>query len=307
MRSVGTSLGTFLGTHTACPPIRHLITVTPKTGSVVRWTDHEQDIFLSPNTFLHGGEGTTNPLPEVGGLEYGHGPDRIDKLTLLLLCADQALFNGVRLPLFASQKGFDGAVVKIERLYIPESGGLTSLGSMWWWEGPVGQVKPTSVQVELDVESGIASLNVVLPRITFQPGCPHILFDAECTLVKATFTQSACPVAASPAPTTSVFASSGPGGTWAVASQATDYFRLGVLTFTTGALSGVSRGIRLDSYAAGVHTFTADRPFAVAPAANDQFSVYPGCDKQQATCTNKFSNLVHFRGEPYVPRPETAV
>jgi hypothetical protein len=33
--------------------------------------------------------------------------------------------------------------------------------------------------------------------------------------------------------------------------------------------------------------------------------VYPGCDKQQATCRGKFANLARFRGQPYVPAPET--
>lgn len=327
MRSVGASLSTFLDTTTACPPIRHLITVTPKTGSIVRWTDHERDLQLvrpaypgdpesaGTYTFLAGGEGTTNPLVDVGDLDYGHGTDRIDKLTLKLGCGTGALFNGVRLPLFASQKGFDDAGAKIERLYIPATGGITSQ-AMWWWGGPVGRVKPTSVTVELDVESGMAKLAAtLLPRLVFGPGCVNMLYDSACQLVQADNTY-ACTVAASPTPTVSVF---GTGTVLPAATQLSDYFRLGVVTFTSGTLSGQKRGVRIDSFSAGVHTLTMDKPLPVAPVAGDAFSLFPGCDKQQATCgsiTNstigKFrispstygSNVAHFRGFPYVPRAE---
>lgn len=313
MRTAGASLSTYFDTHTATPPIRHLITVTPKTGSIVRWTDHHQDLLVSGNTFLAGGEGTTNPLPKVGRSRRTHGTENIDKLALKLLCADQALFNGVRLPLFAAQRGLDGAVVKVERLYIPDTGALTSLGAMWWFEGPVGAVKPTSVAVELEIESGIAFLAAtMLPRIVFQPGCVHQLYDAECALAVADNT-FACTVAASPTPTTSVFATS---TTLPAPTQVSDFFRLGVVTFTSGALNGTQRAVRIDSYSAGVHTLTMDRPLPAAPAASDGFNVFPGCDKQQATCSGgKFrtgpstfgSNLVHFRGFPYVPRNEAAL
>ncbi len=301
-------LGTFLLNTTACPPIRHLLTITPKTGSIVRWTDHEQDLVVGGNTFLHGGEGTTNPAPKVGRLRQSYGVEETDRLALMLFTVNGALFNGVSLPLFAAQRGFDGAIAKIERLYIPPSGGLASLGAMWWWEGPVGMVRPSSVQVDLEVESAIALLNVMLPRIVYQPGCVHMLYDAECTLVRASFTTTAVPVAASPAPTTSSFDSGAPF-TWPAAAQVTDYYRLGVITFTSGVNSGLSRGVRLDTWTGGAgahHSFTLDRPLPTAPAAGDQFGIYPGCDKQQATCTNKFANLVHFRAFPYVPKPETA-
>jgi uncharacterized phage protein (TIGR02218 family) len=42
-------------------------------------------------------------------------------------------------------------------------------------------------------------------------------------------------------------------------------------------------------------------------AAGDSFSIYPGCDKQQSTCQNKFANLINFRRFPYIPENSTAV
>jgi len=33
----------------------------------------------------------------------------------------------------------------------------------------------------------------------------------------------------------------------------------------------------------------------------DTFTIAPGCDKNVTTCKNKFSNVVNFHGEPYLP------
>jgi len=43
------------------------------------------------------------------------------------------------------------------------------------------------------------------------------------------------------------------------------------------------------------------------PQAGDVFKVYPGCNKRQDTCKNKFNNIVHFRGFPYIPSADTVV
>jgi hypothetical protein len=48
-------------------------------------------------------------------------------------------------------------------------------------------------------------------------------------------------------------------------------------------------------------------PFPAAPVAGNAFTAYPGCDYLQGTCSGKFSNLSHFKGEPFVPATETSV
>jgi uncharacterized phage protein (TIGR02218 family) len=61
----------------------------------------------------------------------------------------------------------------------------------------------------------------------------------------------------------------------------------------------------LKAYASGALQLFS--PLPVAPAVGDTFSIFPGCDKTMATCQNKYSNVVHFRGFPFIPTPETAV
>jgi uncharacterized phage protein (TIGR02218 family) len=85
-------------------------------------------------------------------------------------------------------------------------------------------------------------------------------------------------------------------------AQADGTASLGTLTFNSGALAGKSYSIRQQT--GGVFLLTV--PVPVPPAAGDSITVYPGCDKQQNTCSAKFNNLQHFEGFPYVPVPETA-
>ena len=33
------------------------------------------------------------------------------------------------------------------------------------------------------------------------------------------------------------------------------------------------------------------------------FTAYAGCDLSLGTCTSKFSNRIHFRGQPFIPSP----
>ena len=45
-----------------------------------------------------------------------------------------------------------------------------------------------------------------------------------------------------------------------------------------------------------------------APAATgDTFTAFAGCDLAMATCRDKFSNLIRFKGTPFVPVPTTAL
>jgi len=70
----------------------------------------------------------------------------------------------------------------------------------------------------------------------------------------------------------------------------------------TGPNAGISRTVK--THTSGALTVLQPWPFAVA--SGNTFTAYPGCDKAQATCSGKFSNLVRFRGMPYIPIPETA-
>ena len=54
----------------------------------------------------------------------------------------------------------------------------------------------------------------------------------------------------------------------------------------------------------GATTLTLMSPYNYTVAPGDAFTIYPGCDKQLATCT-AFGNQANFRGFAFIPSPES--
>ena len=161
--------------------------------------------------------------------------------------------------------------------------------------GRVAEVDATSSLATFSVSSHLELLNQNLPRNLYQSGCLNTLYDSGCGLNRSDFTVNA-----------SVSSGSTGGVVRATLPQSTGYFDLGVIYFTSGVNNGVSRTIK--NYIHGTPcTLTLIAPLPSIPGAGDAFSITAGCDKQQSTCQNKFSNLIHFRGFPYVPENSTAV
>jgi uncharacterized phage protein (TIGR02218 family) len=291
VRTVSVELAAFLAANTV-GIVRHLFTITPRVGSVVYWTDHKSDLTIGGHTFLAGGTGTVpvitlNSRTEYAGTEIG-------SCEITLGCGTAAEFAGVRLPLAATSRAFDGAVVLVERVVGAADVDLT-LGAMYVFKGIVAEVRPSSTVVELEIEDGLSALGVEIPHNVYRAGCTNVLFDTQCGLVKATYTEDG---------------TVGSGATTKVVpsnlTDATGYYDLGVLTFkantTTVALRSLSRAVR--SYSNTNGAFTLDRPLPAAPSATDTFEVYPGCPKTLDACENKFltDQLARFRGFPYMPR-----
>lgn len=81
-------------------------------------------------------------------------------------------------------------------------------------------------------------------------------------------------------------------------TQADDYFGAGVLTWLTGANTGVR--VEVNSFLAGA--FTLSIAVAGNIAVGDTFTVVPGCrHRRTEDCKTKFSNVINFRGFPDVP------
>jgi uncharacterized phage protein (TIGR02218 family) len=75
------------------------------------------------------------------------------------------------------------------------------------------------------------------------------------------------------------------------------YFDFGLVTWLTGNNAGLQMEVR--SYVPG--QVTLQLPMAYAMQAGDTGTIVAGCDKAGPTCTNKFSNMINFRGERYLP------
>ncbi len=75
----------------------------------------------------------------------------------------------------------------------------------------------------------------------------------------------------------------------------------GRLRFTTGANAGDAVEIKDHRVAEGETRLALWQPMAAETAPGDAFTVTVGCDKQFATCRDRFLNAVNFRGFPHIP------
>ncbi len=189
---------------------------------------------------------------------------------------------------------FDGAEMTLYRAFMPAYGNMAA-GAVILFVGRVAEIDAGRSLATFSISSHLELLNLSMPRNLYQAGCVNALFDASCALSPASFAVTGSVASALLASAFDV-----------TLAQATGYFDLGQVVFTSGSNSGLSRTVK--TYRQGSPgSVSLSSPFPTMPATGDTFTIYPGCDKQQSTCSARFNNLVHFRGFPYVPENSTAV
>lgn len=191
---------------------------------------------------------------------------------------------------------FDGAELIYLGAYWPAGGGYTNpvvpTGTVKKFIGNVAEVDISRNLATFTINSFLELLNQNMPVNLYQASCVNTLFDTSCALNKSSFGVSADAESGSSISSINT-----------ALTQSTGYFNLGVITFTSGANSGVSRTI---STFAADGTVNVIAPFPSAPATGDAFMIYAGCDKLLSTCATKFGNLNNFRGFPYLPQAEAS-
>jgi hypothetical protein len=78
------------------------------------------------------------------------------------------------------------------------------------------------------------------------------------------------------------------------------YFAYGKVKFLTGQNAGFSMEVK--TFSPGVVTLAMAMPYPIA--VGDTYTITAGCDRLIGTCFARYNNLVHFRGEPYIPGPD---
>lgn len=248
--------------------------------SIRRWTSHDVAINAGGYTFAVG------PGLERGELRAETGL-AVDTLPVSLYPGAETI-NGVPLVQAAIRGHFDGVKVTLQRAYMVTAGD-TAAGLVTEFIGRVSVAEPSSTEVRLTLRSGLDRLNALLPSRLMMAQCPYSLGSAACGVNLASFTHARTAAAGS-TPAVVVLSSA---STNAVAG--------GRLTFTSGALAGVSRAIRIVNGA----SVTLTVPLPAAPAAGDACEVVRGCNKNRTVCRDVFGNLARFGGFPDTPKPET--
>ncbi len=259
-------------------------TVTLTDGTVLRWAGGDVPLTLGSRAFALG------PGITRGQCRWRVGIST-DTLSMTLADITGEPVVGMSLAELVRSRLFAGAQVQLERVFT-RPGDAGPAGALLWFLGDVDEVEGDRVEAAITVVSFTKRLEVAVPRGVYQPLCLNELGDARCGIVRPSVTATA--TSASTALRTAFGHS---------LAQPTGWGTLGIITFTGGANAGHRRTCKL-------HTATelvALQPWQFPVAAGDAYRLDAGCARDQSTCTNKFNNLARFRGQPYIPVPETVL
>lgn len=283
----------WLGANTQASPV-DLWTITLLGGLVLRYSGGDAAVTVLSTTWALGPGLQRSRVRQTVGVA-------VDSLSVTLMADSTVLVNGSPILQALAKGAFSGATLQLERAFFDSAGVCKGVVPVFY--GRFGSIKASRSSASIEVRSHAELLDVMIPGDIYQPGCRNTVFDAQCGLAAATYTVSGTTSAAGDATRRIVTTTAA-----AVTAKPTAWADLGVMAFTTGANAGQSRTVRSHLLAAGTATLTAVYPWPFAVAAGDAFTLRAGCNKAKAgDCTAKFSNVGKFRGEPYIPAPETVV
>lgn len=267
--------------------IAELYTITTVQGSEYRYTNYDYSIIVDEKAYLSNG-----PIIERDSLSYKIGIE-LDSLSVAVSINDDVMLGSLPFLQAVHNGQLDGARFKLERVFMdPKHPFDTSAGTIKLFDGLIVEPDFTRNQLQFSVKSDLDVLSVQMPRDLYQPSCKNTLFDMRCGLIREEH---------------AVFATVEDDSTLSrivcTIAKPQGYFTQGVVEFTAGLNASIKRTIRLHENGSLLLTL----PLTQMPEVGETIKVYPGCDKTMDTCSIRFNNLERFRGEPFVPVPETAV
>jgi uncharacterized phage protein (TIGR02218 family) len=247
--------------------------VTRTDGQVFGFTDHCLDLTIDGVVYSASSGYTATSIQSASGM----GVDNLDIHGALdsNTITEQDLLAGL----------WDFAEVEI---FIVNYSDLT-MGSLNLRTGNLGAVQTGRGMFVAELRGMMQRLQQAVGRLVM-PACNADLGDSRCGINLATFTDGT--VAG-----TVVSVSSNRQFTDTSLTQAAGWFDGGLLTWASGMNAGLAAEVK--TFASGAITLHLPMPYAVQ--TGDAFTITVGCNKSLATCRDKFSNVVNFRGFPHLP------
>ena len=266
-----TSLASGATTHCWCWRI------TPRgDGPALGFTDHDCDLVFDGTTFEAASGFTATEIRESIGLS-------VDDLEV------ESALSSARLsePRLAAGD-FDDAAVEIFRVDWSEP-----VSRVLVRRGSIGEVRRSGTSFVAEVRGLAHYLQQTRGRV-FQYGCDAELGDARCGIdLDDPLYRASATVATS--------GSDRALTTAGLTDFADGWFTRGLLTFTSGDNTGRAVEIKLHARRTDDATIELWQPPGAAIAPGDTFVVTAGCDKQFATCRDRFANAANYRGFPHMP------
>lgn len=186
---------------------------------------------------------------------------------------------------------YDLAKVEV-RLYDRTSGTATAPIV----SGYLGEITVSDGVFKTEFRSLSSRLNVVVGDVTSQNCRVRNLGDAACK-----FDLNGTVGGRAARSSRTVSSASGLTITFGSESAPTDFYKYGVVKFTTGANAGIMREVKTHSLSAGSAVIEVRTAFPFPVNAGDVATLTVGCDRTIATCRTKFANALNFHGEPFLP------
>ncbi len=253
--------------------------ITRSDGAALGFTDHDRALTFDGTTFSPESGATGSALASSADLAV----DNSDIEGAL----DDAALSAVDL----AAGRYDGAAVEVFRVNwtAPDQRVLMK-------KGVIGEISRAGDAFRAELRGLSSALDQPVGRV-FQRLCDVNLGSAKCGVDLSDPAFMATGAVTSLRDDQSFIASG-------FAGFNDSWFAHGVLTWVTGANAGAAAHIKSQTASGAVALWL---PAGAAVAIGDQFTATAGCDKRFATCRDKFSNAVNFRGFHLMPGNDFAV
>lgn len=244
--------------------------VERKDGLILGFTDHDADIVYDGLTYEAATGYAASAIRSSAALD-------VDDLEI------EGMLSSSRISETDLLSGkWDGAKITVMRISWEAPGdGVEMMRS-----GTLGEVSLVGPVFRVELRGKMQALQSTVGRV-FSPMCDALLGDARCGVNLAPYTFSHIVAGVT---SRSVFSDN-------VTTKPSGYYNNGIVTFTSGANSGLSMEVR--SYDGLTFNLQHEMPFSIA--IGDTFTAVIGCDKTFNTCKTVFNNVLNFRGFPHVP------
>jgi uncharacterized phage protein (TIGR02218 family) len=250
--------------------------VTRRDSVRLGFTDHDRDLTFDGTSFEAASGFTASEIKDSIGLAI----DNLDVQSALSTdtISEDDLAHGL----------FDDADVEIWRVNWSDPSQRVLMR-----KGSLGEVRRAGSAFTAEVRGLAHYLNQPKGRL-YQYGCDADLGDIRCgvALTNPRLRGTGVITAVTSA---RAFAASG------LAAFSTDWFTRGLVTITSGVNLGRTMEVRTHALAGATAALTLWQSLAHTPIVGDTFTVTAGCDKQFATCRDRFANAARFRGFPHMP------
>lgn len=241
------------------------------------FTDHDCDIVFDGLTFAATSGMTPHAIESSTGLSVDNS------------LAIGVLSNGAINETDLKLGRYDGAGVKIWRVNWADFA-----ARKLDFSGEIGEIRLVGNRFEAELRGQAERLNIPTGRL-FQKQCDASLGDGTCGVDLADENFSV-EVTIDDVLGRSGFAFD------ELLNFEPGWFERGVIEFLDGVATGVTRGIKVDTFETGNRRLVRvwdDLPVDIA--AGTLVRLVAGCDKRWKTCAAKFDNILNFRGFPDIP------